>query len=128
MRALLDTHTVVWATLSPRKLSRAAVEIISDEASTIFVSAATAWEIATKVRLGKLNEAAPLERVFLEKMHEAWYTVLPVNAEEGLRAGRLFGNYGDPFDRMLAAQALAMDIPILSVDAKLDGFGVRRIW
>ncbi len=128
MRALLDTHTVVWATLSPRKLSRAAAEIIADEASPIFVSAVTAWEIATKVRLGKFEEAAPLERVFVEKMNEAGYILLPVAVEEGLRAGRLIGNHGDPFDRMLAAQALAMDIPILSVDAKLDAFGVRRIW
>ncbi len=61
-------------------------------------------------------------------MRDAGYTLLPVTVEEGLRAGRLPGAHRDPFDRMLAAQALAQDIPILSLDPRLDVFGIRRIW
>ncbi len=99
-----------------------------NEENEIFVSAATAWEIATKVRLGKLPEAEEMEREFLNDMRTLGYTLLPVTVEEGLRAGRLVGDHGDPFDRMLAAQALAMDIPILSTDKALDAFGIRRIW
>ncbi len=128
MKVLLDTHTVIWANLTPYKLSRAARDIIADEENVVFVSAVTAWEIATKVRNGRLPEAEEMEREFLGDMDKAGFTLLPVSVEEGLRAGRLIGDHRDPFDRMLAAQALAMDIPIISVDLKLDTFGVRRIW
>ena len=128
MRVLLDTHTVLWATLSPSSLSRKASAIIADERNVILVSAASAWEIATKVRLGKLPGAEMLEREFLEIMNRAGYTLLPIDVESALRAGRLIGEHRDPFDRMIASQALANDIPILSTDSRLDTFGARRIW
>lgn len=128
MKVLLDTHTLLWATLSPASLSRQATAIIADGVNVILVSAASAWEIATKVRLGKLPGAETLEREFLDVMGDAGYTLLPIDAESALRAGRLTSEHRDPFDRMLAAQALASDIPILSTDSKLDSFGIRRIW
>jgi PIN domain nuclease of toxin-antitoxin system len=128
LRVLLDTHTLLWATLSPSFLSRKASTIIANELNVILVSAASAWEIATKVRLGKLPGAEALEREFLEVMNHAGYTLLAIDAESALRAGRLIAEHRDPFDRMIAAQALASDIPILSTDARLDTFGVRRIW
>lgn len=92
------------------------------------VSAASAWEIATKVRLGKLPDAVDLEANFLVYMREADYHLLPITAEIALRASRMPGAHRDPFDRILAAHALAEDIPIISADAKLDDFGVRRLW
>jgi PIN domain nuclease of toxin-antitoxin system len=128
VKVLLDTHTLLWATLSPASLSRQATAIIADGVNVILVSAASAWEIATKVRLGKLPGAETLEREFLDVMGDAGYTLLPIDAESALRAGRLTSEHRDPFDRMLAAQALASDIPILSTDSKLDSFGIRRIW
>ncbi len=128
MRVLLDTHTVIWAKISPKSLSRQVAEIMADPLNEIFVSAATAWEIATKVRLGKLPGADSLERDFLETMEDSGYTLLSIEAESALRAGRFIADHGDPFDRIIAAQALAMDIPILSTDTKLDLFGVRRLW
>ena len=94
----------------------------------ILVSAASAWEIATKVRLGKLPGAESLEKDFLDVMEDAGYTLLSIDADSALRAGRLIGEHRDPFDRMIAAQSLAEDIPVLSTDSKLDLFGVRRIW
>jgi PIN domain nuclease of toxin-antitoxin system len=128
MRALLDTCTLIWATLSPSTLSRQAQQIIADESNEIVVSAASAWEIATKVRIGKLPEAERLELNFMQVMEVAGYTLLSIDTECALRAGRLIAGHRDPFDRMIAAQALALDIPILSPDTLLDQFVVRRIW
>src|SRR5882757_3916142 len=128
MKILLDTHALLWATLSVRSLSKRAATIIANPSNDIFVSAASAWEIATKVRLGKFEEARHFEREFLAKVDEAGYTILPIEAAHALRAGRLPGDHRDPFDRMIAAQALAEDIPILSIDVKLDSFGIARIW
>ena len=128
MRVLLDTHALLWATNSPKSLSRRAKEIVAGQRNVIFVSAASAWEIATKVRLGKLPGAETLERDFLEFMDRAGYTLIPIDAATALRAGRLPAAHRDAFDRMIAAQALAEDLPILSADAKLDTFGITRIW
>jgi PIN domain nuclease of toxin-antitoxin system len=114
--------------MSPAALSPIARETIADEANVILVSAASAWEIATKVRLGKLPGAEKLERDFLAVMAAAGYTLLDLDTASALRAGRLTADHRDPFDRMLAAQALGQDIPILSPDALFDQFGVRRIW
>jgi PIN domain nuclease of toxin-antitoxin system len=119
---------LLWAKISPEKLSLQATGIIADQRNVVFVSAASAWEISTKVRLGKLPGAERLERDFLEMMEESGYTLLPIDAANALRAGRLTAPHRDPFDRMIAAQALVSDIPILSKDPKLDAFGIRRIW
>jgi PIN domain nuclease of toxin-antitoxin system len=128
MRVLLDTHSLVWAIRSPQLLSARAAAVIADESSVIFVSAASAWEIATKVRLGKFAEAAKLEGRFMATLDDAGYQLLSITPEIALRAGRLVGSHGDPFDRIIAAHALAEDIPVISADAKLDEFGVRRVW
>jgi PIN domain nuclease of toxin-antitoxin system len=128
LRVLLDTHTLLWATLSPAFLSQEVAAIIENETNVILVSAASAWEISTKVRLGKLPGAEPLEKDFLDVMVDAGYVMLSIDAGSALRAGRLTSDHRDPFDRMIAAQSLAEDIPVLSMDSKLDSFGVRRIW
>ena len=128
MTLLLDTHVLLWATLSTAALSRKASALIADETNSLLVSAATVWEIATKVCLGKLPAAAALEADLLRYINAAGYTLLPVSPAHALRAGRLSGIHRDPFDRMLAAQALALDVPILSTDPQLDHFGVHRIW
>jgi PIN domain nuclease of toxin-antitoxin system len=128
VRVLLDTHALLWAVLSPSSLSRKASAIVADEENVVLVSAASAWEIATKVRLGKLPGAEVLERGLLDVIEDAGYTSLPIDFESALRAGRLAGEHRDPFDRMIAAQALVSDLPVLSTDTKLDSFGIRRIW
>jgi PIN domain nuclease of toxin-antitoxin system len=102
--------------------------MIADEANVVFVSAVSAWEIATKVRLGKLPGAEELERNYLDVIDDAGYTLLAIDTESALRAGRLPAEHRDPFDRMIAAQALSLDIPVLSSDSQLDQFGVRRVW
>jgi len=128
VRVLLDTHTLLWSIFSPSTLSRGAAEIVRDPNSELLVSAASAWEIATKVRRGRLPEAEELERNFLEDMGAAGILLREITVEDALRAGRLPGSHRDPIDRMIAAQAIADDIPVISIDAKLDLFHVRRIW
>ena len=128
MKVLLDTCTLIWATLTPSSLSRVAQETIADKANTILVSAVSAWEIAIKVRLGKMPGVEKLERDYLDVMEDADYTLLAIDTESALRAGRLVADHKDPFDRMIAAQALGLDIPVVSPDALLDQFGVRRVW
>jgi PIN domain nuclease of toxin-antitoxin system len=128
VKALLDTHTLLWAAIYPAKLSRKAAAVVADPTNIILVSAASAWEIATKVRLERLPGAEYFEMNFLDRVQAAGYVLRAISVEDGLRAGRLTGAHQDPFDRMIAAQALADDIPVISVDAKLDLFGVRRIW
>jgi PIN domain nuclease of toxin-antitoxin system len=128
VKALFDTHALLWAVLQPKRLSASALQTVLDPSNELFVSAASAWEIATKVRLGKLPEAEVFEREFLSDIDRAGYTFVTIDAEVALRAGRLVGSHGDPFDRMIAAQALAQDMIVLSNDAKLDLFGVRRLW
>jgi PIN domain nuclease of toxin-antitoxin system len=91
------------------------------------VSAASAWEIAIKVRLCRLPAAADLIQNFVEDLALQRIEILEISAKHGIRAG-LPGPHQDPFDRMLIAQAQAEDIAILSNDLALDGYGVRRIW
>lgn len=128
VRVLLDTQAVLWATLAPSFLSRKASKIIANSTNQVLVSAASAWEITTKVRLGRLPGAEQLERDFLEVMEGADYALVPITAEVAMRAGRFPSELRDPFDRVIAAQALHEDIPVLSSDAKLDAFLVQRIW
>lgn len=128
MKVLLDTCTLIWATLAPSSLSEQARETIADESNVVLVSAASAWEISTKVRAGRLPGAEKLERDYLDVMNEAGYTQLAIDTAAALRAGRLVAEHRDPFDRMIAAQALALDVVVISPDAQLDQFGVRRVW
>jgi PIN domain nuclease of toxin-antitoxin system len=128
MDHLLDTHTLIWAATDVARLGRRATAVLSGERGNLWVSAATAWEIATKFRLGKLPEAMLLESNFERIVQQAGYRLLPISTAVALRAGRLVGSHKDPFDRMIAAQALALDIPVISNDKQLDIFGVRRLW
>lgn len=128
VKVLLDTCTLIWATLAPNSLSQQARETIADESNVVLVSAASAWEISTKVRTGKLPGVEKLECDYLEVSEAAGYTQLAIDTEAALRAGRLVAEHRDPFDRMIAAQALALDVVVVSPDTQLDQFGVRRMW
>jgi PIN domain nuclease of toxin-antitoxin system len=128
MEHLLDSHTLIWAATDVTRLSKRASAVIANEQNKLCVSAASAWEIATKVRIGKLPEAILLESDFERIVQQAGYRLLAIDIDVALRAGRLPLDHKDPFDRMIAAQALGLDIPVISADPKLDLFGVRRIW
>lgn len=128
MRYLIDTHVLLWAAFRKELLSPHARQAIESDENEILVSAASAWEISTKYRLGKLPHARVLAEDFIARVTAAGYLLLPITAEHALRAGRLTAEHKDPFDRMLAAQAIHEDIPILSNDEKLDELGARREW
>jgi len=128
LRVLLDTHTLLWAALNSEKLSRKARSLLSALSTEVLVSAASAWEIATKVRIGKLPGADAFAAEFPARIERMGFRGLPVTLEHGQRAGLLPGMHKDPFDRMLIAQAQAENIPLISNEQKFDAYGIRRIW
>jgi PIN domain nuclease of toxin-antitoxin system len=128
LRVLLDTHTLIWWMTTDPHLSRSARALIEEKGNVSLVSAVSAWEIATKVRLGRLPSASNLVQEFVADLALERIDILAVTADHGIRAGLLPGPHQDPFDRMLIAQALAENIPIVSNDRALDGYGALRLW
>jgi PIN domain nuclease of toxin-antitoxin system len=128
MHLLLDTHTLLWWLEENASLPRSARKLIASKANDVLISAASAWEIATKVRLGKLPIAINLAHDFSAYLQRERFETLAVSAEHGIRAGLLPGPHKDPFDRMLIAQALAENLVIVSNDSVFDGYGVERAW
>ena len=128
MQILLDTHALLWWLSDDPALSRRARTLIANTAHTIVVSAASAWEIATKVRLGKLPGAAELAADFVGQMEREGFEILPISADHAIRAGLLPGGHKDPFDRMLIAQAQAEHLALVSNELAFDSYGIRRLW
>ncbi len=102
--------------------------LVVDKRNTVVVSAASAWEVATKVRLGRLPAASDITRNFQEYLTQSGFESLPVSTAHGIRAGLLPGPQLDPFDRMLIAQAQAENLTIVSNELSFDGYGIRRAW
>jgi len=128
MRLLLDTHALLWWLAGDTRLPRAQRVLIGDEANAIYVSAASAWEITTKYRLGKLDAAAEVAREVGRHLASQGFTELDVRVTHAERAGLLPGPHRDPFDRMLIAQALLEGLPVISRDRVFDRYGVERLW
>jgi PIN domain nuclease of toxin-antitoxin system len=128
VRALLDTHSLLWWLDGDRRLSRRARAYIQDEDNAVLVSAASAWEIATKVRLGRLPGALEVAADLPGILMQQGFGSLAITVAHALRAGTLPGPLRDPFDRMLIAQAQAENLPLISNDTALDGYGIRRLW
>ena len=128
VQVLLDTHAFLWWLGGNPRLSAAARHAIADDAGTIFVSAASAWEITTKHRIGKLAQAEAVALDVTGAIAGQGFEELAITVDDAARAGQLPGIHRDPFDRMLIAQALARNLPLVSVDRTFDGYGVRRLW
>lgn len=128
MKFLLDTHALLWWLFDDPKLSAIARERISDPANIVHVSAASAMEIATKHRKGKLPEAGDVPRRLLDYVRKARFVPLPITIEHALAAGALPGPHNDPFDRLLICQAAAEDIPVVSIDSVFREYGARVVW
>jgi PIN domain nuclease of toxin-antitoxin system len=92
------------------------------------VSAASAWEVGTKVRLGKLPTGVDLAHDFAGYLQRCGFRELPITVDHAIRAGLLPGFHKDPFDRMLVAQSLAENIPIITNDRQFDAYGIQRLW
>lgn len=128
MTVLIDTHALLWALMESDRLSKRAKTVIEDPANRLLVSSASAWEIATKFRLGRLPEAESVVRGYPHHLARLGTTELPISAEHALLAGTLPAEHRDPFDRMLAAQALIEGVPIVSCDEALTAFRVSLLW
>jgi len=128
VRALLDTHALLWWLSDNTALTKTARKTIADTKNALIVSAASAWEIAIKVRLGRLPTAADLVADFKGYIQREGFELLSISAEHGIRAGLLPGPHKDPFDRMLIAQAQAENIPIITNEAVFGSYGIRCLW
>jgi PIN domain nuclease of toxin-antitoxin system len=128
MRLVLDTHALLWWLDGDRRLSRLARTAIGDAENTVFVSAASAWEITTKNRLGKLPGAADVAADVAGAVSGQGFTPLDITIVHAQRAGRLPGEHRDPFDRMLIAQSQVEDLQIVTDDSVFDAYGVERLW
>lgn len=127
MRLLLDTHALVWWMAGSPLLSDAARNAIAEN-EEVLVSAASAWEVATKFRLGKLPSAERLARGFAAEVAQEGFQGLAVTLDHAALAGGLDAAPKDPFDRLLIAQARIERMPLVSSEKLFDAFGVERIW
>ncbi len=123
---LLDTHALLWWAAGDKALSKKVARLLEGHDVTVYASAASAWEIATKVRLGTLKWSSPdsVEAYCLEQ----GFTLMPVTFAQAQRAGSWPQSHGDPFDRLLAAQSALENIPLATNDPKIKTFGIRTIW
>jgi PIN domain nuclease of toxin-antitoxin system len=124
----LDTHAFLWWLAGDAALSTPARTAIEDTANTVFVSAASAWEITTKFRIGKLPGVASIVANLTDVLATQGFVGLPISFAHGQAAGALPGPHRDPFDRMLMAQAMLDDIVLVSNEQHFDSYGVRRLW
>ena len=128
MRMLLDTHALIWWLEGSGRLSVQAQRAIADEENDVLISAASAWEIATKYRLGKMPSAEALARDVPGAIASQGFAELPITMADAVRAGSLPGPHRDPFDRMLIAQAQTRDLVFISNEMIFDQYGVHRLW
>ena len=128
MRLLLDTHALLWWFVNDSRLSPRVRALIADESNEVLVSGASAWEIATKHRLGKLPQAADAFSRFEELVAADGFALLSISQRHGLRAGSYSGSHGDPFDRMLAAQAEIEGVALLTRDPAFAAFPIETLW
>lgn len=128
MPVLLDTHALIWWLAGDVRLVGRARDAIDRNRAQVFVSAASAWEIATKVRLGKLRGAAFIAGDIGGFIAKEGFQPLAVSVEHGQRAGALPGPIKDPFDRMLIAQAMLDGLHLVSIEQAFDAYGVLRLW
>ena len=128
MRLLLDTHTLLWVMNDNSRLSRNARTTVETLSNDVFVSVVSIWEAATKYRQGKLPEAAPLISDPSEVLARMKFSPLALQLQHARLGGSIDHPHKDPFDRMLAAQALLEGLVLVSADAIFDSMMVTRLW
>lgn len=132
MRVLLDTHTCLWALQGDQLLSATAYQVINDGANEILLSVASLWEMVIKVRKGTLivnTGGQPFAHAILQDLQTAQIGILDIAPRHALAVSTLpLGDHKDPFDRLIVVQAMQEGIPLLSLDARLDQYGIQRIW
>lgn len=128
MKLLLDTHSLIWAVDQPSLLGPQAKTALEDLANSLLLSAATLWEIAIKVGVNKLTLSLPYRQWMTRALNDLGVTILPVTVEYADVQATLPFHHRDPFDRLLIAQALVENIPLVSNDALFEQYGISRVW
>lgn len=128
MRHLIDAHSLIWAQDDPGKLGPAAVPALRDPANELLLSAGTIWELSIKCGIGKLRLSLPFRPWVDRAIVGLGLTVLPISLDHADRQAGLPWHHRDPFDRLLAAQALVEGARLVSADAIFDQYGVNRVW
>lgn len=128
MTFLVDTHALLWWLFDDRRLSRRARAVLREPQNQIRVSSASAWEIATKYRLGRLGSAKPLVDDFAGWLTKAGFSELPISSAHAVRAGSWDVTHRDPFDRLLAAQSSMEELRLISRDPAFADFGLEPVW
>ncbi len=128
MRLLLDTHIFLWFVYGDAQLSARARALIEDRFNTCFLSLASIWETAIKVGTGKRALTQPVDVFFAEQTQRNGIALLPIELAHAARVAALPFHHRDPFDRLLAAQSLTENMPLLSADAVLDACSIMRYW
>ena len=128
MKVLADTHALVWFALADPRLPATARTVLEDPANVVLVSPASYWEIAIKVHLGKWQLAQPYPDLIDSLWTDYGFRILPILPDHTARLIGLANHHGDPFDRLLVAQALVEAVPLVSSDAIFDQYRVPRIW
>lgn len=127
MRLLLDTHVLLWALAGDRRLGTRAKAAIRDPANDVFVSVASLWEIVIKVAAGRLELNGPADQVLLDAMSEGDLEPLDIRSAHVFGVGTLPPHHGDPFDRLLVAQARVEDMTLVTADAMMARYDVPRL-
>ena len=128
MNALLDTHTFLWWVTDDARLPSSVRSILSDGKNSIFLSAASGWEIAIKAQLGRLRVPAPLEGFIAEQISLHAFQSLAIQMSHALHVYTLPRQHADPFDRLLIAQSQLEDLPILTSDPAFAAYEVEIVW
>jgi len=128
MRVLLDTHAFLWWVTDAPRLTAKARAAIADPRNDCFVSLVSSWEMAIKLSLGKLRLPAALDRFVPEQLAANGFVQLEIGFRHVARVAAMTFHHRDPFDRLLAAQALEEGASIVSADAAFRKYGVKRIW
>jgi len=128
VRLLLDTHALIWWLAGDERLSQIARAAIADEANAVVVSAASAMEIATKFRIGKLPQASLLALDFEGIIRAQGFDEMAITVRHARLAGEMKIAHKDPFDRLLVAQAQVEDLMLVSNEVLFDNFAVQRLW
>ena len=128
MKLLLDTHTLVWWLNDDGRLSNMVRQVVGSPDSDCLVSAASAWEVATKVRRKRWPQAEVLSSDFKAIVTRFGFQLIGITADHALAAGKFDADHQDPFDRMLAAQTLIEDATLVTFDPAFVQFDIRTVW
>jgi PIN domain nuclease of toxin-antitoxin system len=128
VRVLVDTHTFLWDLLDDHRSSKLARELLRSDKHELVFSLASIWEIAIKMKLGKLNSLGSSVSYIRDEMRNYGMELLPLRYEHILQLEMLPLHHSDPFDRLLVAQAITESLPILSSDKKLSAYPAKLLW